>query len=146
MAGIPEELRHVLESGRSFFVTPKETDRQNSRQRMIDYLLGEQCEDGGWNHAPKSTLTRSDVDATAMILICLGPYMKQTKVKKAVNRAIDFLSEKQQADGGFSSWGTSNSESCAQVICGLLSCVVNPNNDAFYQKRQECDRWLDAFL
>ena len=26
MAGIPEELRHVLESGRSFFVTPKETD------------------------------------------------------------------------------------------------------------------------
>ncbi len=26
MTGIPEELRHVLESGRSFFVTPKETD------------------------------------------------------------------------------------------------------------------------
>ena len=26
IAGIPEELRHVLESGRSFFVTPKETD------------------------------------------------------------------------------------------------------------------------
>ena len=115
-------------------LTPKETDRQNSRQRMIDYLLGEQCEDGGWNHAPKSTLTRSDVDATAMILICLGPYMKQTKVKKAVNRAIDFLSEKQQADGGFSSWGTSNSESCAQVICGLLACGVNPNTDARFIK------------
>ena len=26
MTGITEELRHVLESGRSFFVTPKETD------------------------------------------------------------------------------------------------------------------------
>lgn len=115
-------------------LTPKETDRQNSRQRMIDYILANQFDDGGWNYAPKSALTSADVDATAMILICLGPYMKQAKVKKAVDRALDFLSEKQQGDGGYASWGTSNSESCAQVICGLLACGVNPNTDARFIK------------
>lgn len=115
-------------------LTPKETDRQNSRQRMIDYILTNQFDDGGWNYAPKSALTSADVDATAMILICLGPYMKQAKVKKAVDRALDFLSEKQQDDGGYASWGTSNSESCAQVICGLLACGVNPNTDARFIK------------
>ncbi len=115
-------------------LTPAETDRQNSRQRMIDYILGEQYDNGGWNYAPKSTVASADVDATAMVMICLGPYMKQAKVKKAVERAIDFLSEKQQADGSYASWGTSNSESCAQVICGLLACGVNPNTDKRFIK------------
>ena len=67
-------------------------------------------------------------------MTALGPYMKQAKVKKAVAKAITFLSKAQNKDGGFSSWGTVNSESCAQAICGLLACGVNPNTDSRFKK------------
>ena len=62
------------------------------------------------------------------------PYRKQAKVKKAIDRAITYLSKQQKADGGFGSWGTVNSESCAQAICGLLACGVNPNTDKRFIK------------
>lgn len=120
-------------------LTPDEKNRQNSRQRMIDYILSQQYDDGGWNLAVKRTGSgtyniTSDIDVTAMTMISLGPYMKQAKVKKALERGISFLSEKQTADGGFASWGTKNSESCAQVICALLACGVNPNTDKRFTK------------
>ena len=67
-------------------------------------------------------------------LIALAPYRKQAKVKKAIDRAISYLSEQQQASGGFGSWGTLNSESCAQVICALTACGVNPNTDKRFVK------------
>ena len=34
-------------------LTPEETDRQNSRQKMIDFILANQFDDGGWNLQPK---------------------------------------------------------------------------------------------
>ena len=56
-----------------------------------------------------------------MTIQALAPYYKSnTEVKTAVDRALDVMSGLQKADGGFASWGTVNSESCAQVICGLL--------------------------
>ena len=67
-------------------------------------------------------------------LIALAPYSKQAKVKKAIDRAIFYLSEQQNETGGFTFWGTDNSESCAQAICGLLACGVNPNTDKRFVK------------
>ena len=120
-------------------LTPEETDRQNSRQKMIDFILANQFDDGGWNLQPKDNggsgyNAVSDVDMTGMAMIALAPYMKQAKVKKAIDRAITYLSKQQKADGGFGSWGTVNSESCAQAICGLLVCGVNPNTDKRFIK------------
>ena len=120
-------------------LTPDETDRQNSRQKMIDFILANQFDDGGWNLQPKDNggsgyNAVSDVDMTGMALIALAPYIKQAKVKKAIDRAITCLSKQQQADGGFGSWGTVNSESCAQVICALTACGVNPNTDKRFVK------------
>lgn len=47
-------MPRLTESYRYGTLTPKETDRQNSRQRMVDYLLANQYEDGGWNILTKA--------------------------------------------------------------------------------------------
>ena len=133
------EMPRLTESYRYGTLTPKETDRQNSRQRMVDYLLANQYDDGGWNILTKAEEKSgynavSSVDMTAMGMIALAPYSKQAKVKKALDRAISYLSEQHNETGGFTFWGTDNSESCAQAICGLLACGVNPNTDKRFVK------------
>ena len=127
----------------------EDVDRQNTRQKMIDYILANQFDDGGWNVQPREEGTTgynavSDVDMTGMAMIALAPYMSQPEVKTAVNKAIAYLSDAQKDDGGFQSWGTSNSESCAQAICGLLACGVNPNTDSRFIKNGKSV--LDALM
>ena len=75
---------------------------------MTDFILANQLDDGGWNLQPKDNggsgyNAVSDVDMTGMAIISLAPYMKQAKVKKAIDRAITYLSKQQKADGGFGS-------------------------------------------
>jgi hypothetical protein len=45
--------------------------------------------------------------------------------------AIKWLSDNQQPDGGYVSYGKNNSESCAQVICGVTAWGVDPQGAAF---------------
>lgn len=44
------------------------------------------------------------------------------------------LSRVQQDNGGFMSWGTVNSESCAQVIVALTSLGIDPAADSRFIK------------
>ncbi len=130
-------------------LSPEETDRQNSRERMIEYILGQQYDDGGWNLSEKGTATTanasaSDIDVTGMVMISLAPYISQPKVKKALDRAVNLLSERQNSDGGYESWGTANSESCAQVICALLACGINPNTNSKFIKNGKTP--IDALM
>ena len=58
---------------------------------MVDYLLANQYEDGGWNILTKAEEKSGynavySVDMTAMGMIALAPYSKQAKVKKALDR------------------------------------------------------------
>ena len=126
------DVPKLTESYRYGTLTPKETDRQNSRERMIEYLLDNQLSDGGWNMNLKASV--SDVDMTGMAMFSLAPYKDQPKVKKALNRAITYLSKKQNSKGGYSSWGATNSESCVWVIMPLLACGINPNTDSRFVK------------
>ena len=72
---------------------------------------------------------------TGMTIQALAPYYKSnTEVKTAVDRALDVMSGLQKADGGFASWGTVNSESCAQVICGLLDIGRDAGTDEAFVK------------
>ena len=133
------KMPELTESYRYGTLTPKETNRTNSRQRMVNYLLANQYADGGWNILTKNEKKTgynavSSVDMTAMGMVALAPYRNQPKVKKALDRAIAYLSKKQNKNGGYKFYGTENSESCAQAICGLIACGVNPNTDSRFVK------------
>lgn len=54
-----------------------------------------------------------------------------SEVSNCVDKAISFLSVSQNENGGYSSWGTENSESCAQVIVALCELGISPLDERF---------------
>ena len=102
---------------------------------VIEKLLFEQYEDGGW--ALNTSVGVSDTDITAMTVQCLAPYYGRPAVKTAVDKAVNLLSTKQSDDGGFSSYySTKNPESAAQVIVALTSLGINPLTDSRFIKNE----------
>ena len=102
-----------------------------TREKLIETILGAALEDGGWTLSG----TKADPDMTAMAIQALAPYYKTNEtVKAAVDKALDVLSGLQQGDGGFGSWGTVNSESCAQVIVALTALGLDPTCDSRFVK------------
>lgn len=97
-------------------------EEQTTREGLVAEILSAQCADGGWTLMGDV----SDVDMTAMALTALASYQEDAEVKTAVDAALAYLSGVQQADGGFMSWGESNSESCAQVIVALTALGIDP--------------------
>ena len=106
-----------------------------TRDVLIDRILSEQVKaDGGWALGGADE-EASDVDVTAMTIQALAPYYKtNAKVKTAVDKGLTWLSEQQQEDGGFASWGAVNSESCAQVIVALAALGIDPLTDSRFIK------------
>lgn len=102
-----------------------------TREKLIQVILDAQLSDGGWNLSGND----ADPDMTAMAIQSLAPYYKENEaVKAAVDKALDVLSELQLATGGFGSWGTENSESCAQVIVALTALGIDPAKDSRFIK------------
>ena len=102
-----------------------------TREKLIGVILDAQLTDGGWALSG----TKADPDMTAMAIQALAPYYKTNEtVKAAVDKALDVLSGLQQGDGGFGSWGTVNSESCAQVIVALTALGLDPTCDSRFVK------------
>ncbi len=99
----------------------------------IEYILKAEKDSGGWSL--NSSEADADVDITGMALTALAPYYKSDdNVRKAADRALLWLSEVQDDDGAYASWGTVNSESCAQVIVALTSLGIDPNKDERFIK------------
>lgn len=107
-----------------------EGGEQATREGLVTEIRASQCSDGGWTLAGDT----ADVDMTAMALTALAAYKEDTEVKAAVDAALAYLSDAQQEDGGFMSWGTANSESCAQVIVALTALGIDPAADARFTK------------
>lgn len=104
---------------------------QTTREGLIEYILGRELDGGGWAFSGSN----ADPDMTCMTIQALAPYYKSnTEIKTAVDRALDVMSGLQKDDGGFASWGTVNSESCAQVICGLLDIGRDAGTDEAFVK------------
>lgn len=101
---------------------------------VVNTLLSLQCPDGGWVLSGD----HGDVDVTAMTLQALAPHCSsRTDVQEAVNRAITFLSEQQQEDGGFKSFGTANPESVSQVLTALSALGIDcADDDRFIKNNQ----------
>ena len=104
---------------------------QTTRGNLIATILGEQLADGGWALSG----INADPDMTAMALQALAPYYStNAAVKTAVDKALAKLSAMQDDTGGYGSWGTVNSESCAQVIVALSALGINPDTDSRFVK------------
>ena len=114
---------------------------QTTREMLIDYIIGLEitAEDGtigGW----ALTGNVPDPDITAMALQSLAPYKDDPKVKPYIERGVQVLADMQLPSGGYSSWGSTNSESIAQVIVALTSLGIDPAKDKRFIK--EGGNWI----
>lgn len=76
-----------------------------------------------------------NVDVTAMAICALAPYYGASEsVRKTVEGALAFLSSAQRDSGGFSSYGTENCESAAQVVVALCALGIDPTADERFIK------------
>ena len=112
---------------------------QATRQLYVDAILAAQLADGGWSFMGED----ADPDLTAMALQALAKYREQSSVQLAANRALVCLSAMQNADGGFSSWGSENAESCAQVLLALNALGLDADDSRFVKNSHSA---LDALL
>ena len=115
---------------------------QATRQMYVDHILQCQLSDGGWSLTDGADAA-VDPDITSMALQALAKYQEQSAVAEATQKALTCMSQMQDADGGFSSWGTANSESCVQMIVALGELGI-PLNDARFVKNGHTI--LDALL
>lgn len=119
---------------------------QSTRENLVQYILDREvkkgaADAGGWALG----VTKADVDMTGMAMQALAPYYaKDPNVKAAVDRAIVWLSSVQNAQGGFTSWGSTSSESIAQVVVALTGVGVDPHSDPRFIK--EGNSLIDALL
>ena len=102
-----------------------------TREKLVQTVLDAALENGGW----ALTGTTADPDMTAMAMQALAPYYDTDEnVRAAVDKALDVLSAAQLPTGGFVSWGSENSESCAQVIVALTALGIDPATDSRFVK------------
>jgi hypothetical protein len=104
---------------------------QATRQMYVDHLLDKQLPDGGWNLTDNDGAS-ADYDITAIVLQALSKYNSQPEVKKAVDKALDFLSGRQKTDGSIGS----TAESSAQIVIALCELGV-PLDDSRFVKNNK---------
>lgn len=103
-----------------------------TRQKLIDDILDKEIDGGGWSMGEDAP----DPDVTAMVLQALAKYKDQPEVKEAVDRALNVLSNIQNADGGYSSWDVPNLESAAQVLTALCALGIDCKTDERFIKNK----------
>ena len=115
------------------YAIPENADKaqQVTREGLIGAILDAQLSDGGWSLSEDN----ADADMTAMAIQALAKYYgKNEVVKAAVDKALNRLSAMQTSTGGYLSWSSVNSESCAQVIVALTALGIDPMKDSRFIK------------
>lgn len=121
----------ALDSGNYDMPVNTAAETQATRQMYVDEILSRQLDNGGWNLTAKGGSGSADPDITGMALQALAKYQDQETVKTATENALNCLSEMQDSDGGFASWGATNSESVVQVIVALCELDIDLNDSRF---------------
>ncbi len=103
-----------------------------TREKLVNELLDYQRADGAWSLSTSDTKAAS-FDITGMALTALAPYHEAPKVKAAINKAVEYLSEMQGTTGGYSDKlaGGISSETASQVILGLTANGIDPRETMF---------------
>lgn len=130
----------AMNTGGYTFDESAKPEEQNSFGKMLDYIAGKEITDpdgnvGGW----ALNGNYPDPDITGMALTALAPYyrdegryletgagMEYEEFASMVERGVLTLSRLQDAGGGFSSWGTANSESIVWGMVPLLELGIDP--------------------
>ncbi|GEM_PF-849247 len=99
-------------------------------QDKIDELLECELEGGGFCLMGSA----ADTDVTAMCIQALAPHRDTDGVSECIDRGLDILSSMQNESGGYATMGTSNCESCAQVIIALTALGIDPQEDERFIK------------
>lgn len=103
-----------------------EAEIQATRELYLEKILESQLPSGGFS------LTKdADPDLTGMALQALAKYQHREAVREAAGRALTCLSELQNQDGGYESWGTANLESTAQVAMALCEWGIALEDQRF---------------
>lgn len=105
---------------------------QATRQMYVDEILSRQLSCGGWSlNGSGGSNEIGDPDITAMALQALSKYLHQSDVKNAVEKAVLFLSNIQDENGGYQSFSGINCESIAQVIVALCELDIDLDDSRF---------------
>ncbi len=106
-------------------------DSKFTREDLVNKILTKQLPDGGFSGFG-STL---DVDSTGFAAMALYPYYETNpKVKVALDRTVEKLSQAQNEDGGFKAGfggDESNSNSAAQALMAITLAGVDPTGEKF---------------
>lgn len=126
----------ALDSGDYPVAQNPDAKTQAAREMYIQRILECQLPDGGWSlfggtSAASSGDGVSDPDITGMALQALAKYQDKPEVKKATEEAVECMSKMQNDKGGFSTWGTPNSESCVQIIVALCELGIPLDDERF---------------
>ncbi|MCT4686221.1 S-layer homology domain-containing protein [Vallitalea sp.] len=126
----------ALDSGNYPMPKNKNAKVQATRNMYINRILECQLADGGWSLFGGTTSQSigdsvSDPDITGMALQALAKYQYKPEVKKVCEEALVCMSKMQNSQGGFSSWGTANSESCVQMLVALCELGISVDDRRF---------------
>ena len=106
-------------------------ENKTTREALITTILDNELENGGWTFYG----TVADPDMTGMALQALAPYYNDNAdVKAAVDKALALLSDTQDVDGLWTSWGMKSSPSAAQVLTALCALGIDPDTDTRFIK------------
>lgn len=107
---------------------PKSNGKNGTtREKLIKVILDNELSDGGWS----ITGNNADADVTAMAIQSLVPHKKDEKVKKAIDKALDRLSDMQNESGAYETAGAETCESTAQVLTALSEAGVKVSDKRF---------------
>lgn len=121
----------AFDSGAYEIPTVAEGKTQTTREALIQIILDGELSGGGWDWMGSS----ADPDLTANALQALTPYYESNaSVKAAIVRGLQALSDIQNPDGSYSSWGTPNACSTAQVLTALTGLGIDPSKDSRFIK------------
>jgi hypothetical protein len=97
------------------------------RDDYVAEILRRQLDDGGWS----LTGDIGDPDITGMALQALAKYRQKAEVRDAIDGALSYLSARQNADGGYTSWGSESSGSPVQVLVALCELGIPMDDPRF---------------
>lgn len=110
------------------------------REIFIEAILSEEYDCGGWALQGEEP----DVDITAQVIQAFSKYYgADERITSAVDRAVRYLSEVQQDNGGFFAWEGENVQTTAQVIIALSSIGIDIRNDGRFIKE---DGWIGSYF